>query len=334
MRAWRCASPGDQPALTVEQVPRPVPGAGEVLVEVRAFAPGFPDLLMTRGLYQLKPPPPFTPCAEFAGTVAALGPGVAGRAIGERVMGVVRFGAAAEAVVVPAGECLPLPDNLDFAHGAAYLIAAKTAYVGLVVRGGLAPGETLLVHGAAGGVGLAAVELGKHLGATVIATASSRHKLDVAAARGADHLIDLAAGGFREQVKALTGGRGADVVFDPVGGALFEESLRCIATFGRLLVVGFASGRIPQVAVNQVLIKQVSIVGVRAGEYGRQHPAGGAAVNAALLELARARRLGAHVHARYGFGQLGEVFAEIAGRRAIGRLVIEVPGSPGASCAD
>lgn len=327
MRAWRCAAFGDYHALRLERVPVPTPGEGEVLVAVRAFAPGFPDMLMTQGLYQLKPALPFTPCAEFAGVVAACGPGVSGHAAGDRVMGVVRFGAAAEAVVAPASECLPLPDTLDYAHGAAYLIAAKTAYVGLVVRGQLARGETLLVHGASGGVGLAAVELGKHLGATVIATASTRHKLDVAAARGADHLIDLSAGRFRDQVKALTGGRGADVIFDPVGGDVFDESLHCIATFGRLLVVGFASGRIPQAPVNYALIKQISIVGVRAGEYGRQYPAGGAAVNAALLELARKRSLGAHVHARYPLEQLVEVFDEIAGRRAIGRLVVTIDGA-------
>jgi NADPH2:quinone reductase len=323
-RAWRCHAFGDYHALAVETLPRPVPREGELLVDVRAFAPGFPDMLMTQGLYQLKPALPFTPCAEFSGVVAGIGPGASGFVMGQRVMGVVRFGAAAGALTVPATDCLPLPECMDFAQGAAFLIAAKTAYVGLVVRGSLQRGETLLVHGASGGVGLAAVELGKRLGATVIAAASGPEKLAAVAAKGADHLIDYRDGGFRDRVKTLTDGRGVDVVYDPIGGDVFDESLHCIATFGRLLVIGFASGRIPQAPVNYALIKQIAIVGVRAGEYGRQNPQGGAAVNAALLELARRGELTAHVHARYGFERLIDAFDDIAGRRVIGRLVVDV----------
>ncbi|MGE3773692.1 MAG: NADPH:quinone oxidoreductase family protein [Gammaproteobacteria bacterium] len=322
MRAWRCHAFGDFHALGIEGIPAPQPAPGELRVEVRAFAPGFPDMLMVQGLYQLKPPLPFTPCAEFSGVVSALGEDVTAYRVGDPVMGVVRYGAAAERLVVRATDCLPLPATLDFVHGAAFLIAAKTAHVGLVVRGGLQPGETLLVHGASGGVGLAAVELGKRLGATVIAAASGPQKLAVARAKGADHLVDYRDGSFRQRVKELTGGRGADVVYDPVGGDVFDESLHCIATFGRLLVIGFASGRIPQAPVNLALIKQIAIVGVRAGEYGRQHPAGGAAVNAALADYAGKGELLPHVHATRPFTGLVEAFDDLAGRKPMGRIVV------------
>lgn len=323
MQAWRCRAFGDLRDLVIEQAPVPDPGPGELAVAVRSFAVGFPDLLMVQGRYQLKPPLPFTPCAEFSGVVTARGDGVRDYAVGAPVMGVVRYGAAAERLTVKLGDCLPLPPTLDFAQGAAFLIAAKTAYVGLIVRGQLRAEETLLVHGASGGVGLAAVELGKRCGATVIACASGPEKLAVARARGADHVVDYRDGSFRERVRSLTGGRGADVVYDPVGGDVFDESLHCIATFGRLLVIGFASGRIPQAPVNLALIKQIAIVGVRAGEYGRQDPAGGAAVNAALYEHARRGELQPHVHARLPFTDLMKAFETIEKRQVIGRVVID-----------
>ena len=193
----------------------------------------------------------------------------------------------------------------------------------LVVRGALQAGDTLLVHGAAGGVGLAAVDLGLHLGARVIATASGAEKMAVVRAKGAHHVLDAGGAGFRAAVKALTGGRGADVIYDPVGGDVFDESLHCIAPFGRMLVIGFASGRIPTASMNYALIKQISLIGVRAGEYGRLDPAGGARVNAALLAAAQAGQLTPHVHARLGFTQLPQAFDEIASRRVIGRVVVE-----------
>lgn len=325
MRAWRCRAFGDYHTLTLEHIACPAPGPGEVQVRVRAIAPGFPDMLMVQGLYQLKPPLPFTPCADFSGEVLALGAGVTTPAVGSRVMGVVRYGAAAEVLVVKATEALPLPSRFDYAAGAAYLIAFKTAYVALVVRGGLKPGDTLLVHGAAGGVGLAAVALGRHLGATVIATASTAEKRAVVAGNGAHHVLEANQPRLREAVKALTDGRGADVIYDPVGGDAFDESLHCIAPFGRLLVVGFAGGRIPQLPVNLVLIKQISIIGVRAGEYGRQYPEGGAAVNAALYSLAESGALTPHLHARHAFDELITVFDRIAAREVIGRVVIDLP---------
>ena len=323
MRAWRVQTLGDYHALTLETQPTPRPLPGEALVAIRAFAPGFPDMLMIQGLYQLKPTLPFTPCSEFCGVVSAVGEGVLQFTPGDSVMGMARFGAAAQFITWRASELLPLPAAFDFAHGAAYLVAYKTAYVALVVRGALQAGDTLLVHGAAGGVGLAAVDLGLHLGARVIATASGAEKMAVVRAKGAHHVLDARGAGFREAVKALTGGRGADVIYDPVGGDVFDESLRCIAPFGRMLVIGFASGRIPTASMNYALIKQISLIGVRAGEYGRLDPAGGARVNAALLAAAQAGQLTPHVHARFSFTQLPQAFDEIAGRRVIGRVVVE-----------
>jgi len=322
-RAWRCHAFGDYHDLCIETVAAHPPGPGEIDVDIHAFAPGFPDMLMVQGLYQLKPALPFTPCAEFAGEVRTIGADVVDFAVGDRVMGSVRFGAAAERVIVPAAQCYRLPADYGFALGAAFSVGYQTAYVALVARGHLEAGETVLVLGAAGGVGLAAVDLAKHLGARVIALASGAEKLALARAKGADHVLDYAAGSFRTAVKELTDGRGADVVFDPVGGDGFDEALRCIAPFGRVLVIGFASGRIPSVAVNHVLIKQYAIIGVRAGEYGRLDPTAGAVVRAALADLAASGAVRPHVCARLPFGDLVAAYDAIAARRVSGRIVIE-----------
>lgn len=326
-RAWRCHAFGDYHDLKLETV-APPPAVDELepdqcLLETRAFAAGFPDMLMVQGGYQLRPPLPFTPCAEFSADVLAVGAAVNGLHPGDRVMGSVRAGAAAERVVASAADCVAAPPVFDDATAAAFLVAYKTAYVGLVTRGRLQAGETVLVHGAGGGVGLAAVEVARLQGARVIAMASGAEKLAAASARGAEHVIDYAEGDFRTAVKALTAGRGADVIYDPVGGDVFDRSMRCIAPFGRLLVIGFASGRIPTVAVNYALIKQIEIIGVRAGEYGRLNPAGGQAVNKALAALAASGDVAPQVYARLPFTGLIEAFDMIAGRKVIGRVVIE-----------
>ena len=309
--------------MSIDELPYRHPGTGEVLIKNRAFAVGFPEYLMIRGEYQLKPPLPFVPGMECSGEVIAVGEGVTAVSVGDKVLGSTRTGAVAEQVAIGQGNCLPLPTTFDYPAGASFLAAYKTAYVGLVERGRLQSGEVLLVHGSAGGVGLAAVELGKHLGARVIATGSDMAKLEVVKTKGADHVINLQEGGFREKVKALTNGRGADVIFDPVGGDVFDESMRCIATFGRLLVIGFAGGRIPTLSVNYALIKQVSIVGVRAGEYGRVDPAAGARVLKSLLELAQHGVLKPHVYKRYAFEDLFYAFDDLVERRVIGRVVVE-----------
>jgi len=323
-RAYQCEAYNEAAALVIRRLPLSVPGPGEVLIDNRAFAVGFPDRLTVQGRYQRKPALPFVPGSECSGIVAACGPEVDGLAPGDRVIASVLLGAYAEKVIAPAAACFPLPSGFSFAEGAAFQTAYKTAYVGLVERGALRAGETLLVLGAAGGVGLAAVELGKVLGANVIAAASSVAKLDATRALGADETIDYGSGGFRDRVRALTGGRGADVIYDPVGGDFFDEALHCIAPFGRLLVIGFASGRIPQAPVNYALIKQIAIVGVRAGEFGRLDPAGGRRVNEALLRLANAGRLHPHVHAEYPFEAVDRAFEAIAERTVVGRIVVNV----------
>ena len=323
-RAYRCHQLGNYRNLTIDELPPLEPAANEIIVDNYAFAVGFPEYLMIRGEYQLKPSLPFVPGNECAGKIIALGREVTGFSLGDPVFGSTRIGAYAEQVAISEENCLQLPRTFDFAQGASFLAAYKTAYVGLVERGNLQHGEVLLVHGAAGGVGLAAVELGKYLGATVIATGSDLNKLKVVQNKGADHVIDLSAGGFRDKVKELTGGRGADVVFDPVGGEIFDQSMRCIATFGRLLVIGFAGGRIPTLQVNHALIKQVSIVGVRAGEYGRVDPAAGARVLQALLSLASQGVLKPHVYKRYSFADLVLAIDDLIARRVVGRAVVEI----------
>ena len=323
-RAYRCRALGDYRNLTIDELPALQPAPHEIVIKNHAFAVGFPEYLMIRGEYQLKPPLPFVPGNECSGEIIALGNEVSNFALGDKVFGSTRIGAYAEQVAIDKENCLPLPVTFDFAAGASFLAAYKTAYVGLIERGRLQAGEVLLVHGAAGGVGLAAVELGKHLGAVVIATGSNAGKLEVVKRKGADHVINLNEGGFREKVKELTNGRGADVIFDPVGGDVFDESMRCIATFGRLLVIGFAGGRIPTLKVNYALIKQVSVVGVRAGEYGRVDPVAGARVLRSLLDLASQGILQPYIYKRYRFKELAQAFDDLVARRVVGRAVVEI----------
>lgn len=328
-RALVCrALTDDLSGLAMESLPMPEPARGEILVRMRAAAVNFPDLLMTQGRYQFRPELPYVPGIEGSGEVALPGrdaaadPG-APRA-GDRVLVHARTGAFAEYACYPAAEVRPLPVELDFAHGAAFQSAAVTAYVALVRRAALQPGETLLVHGATGGVGMATVQLGRHLGARVIATGTSQDKLERLRSLEGVEVLNLA-GGLREQVLAMTDGHGADVIFDPVGGDVFDASLRCIAWGGRLLVVGFASGRIPQVPANLPLIKGFSIVGVRAGEYSRRDPMRGAQNLKEVDRLANERVFRPHLCARYPLEQAIDAMREVAERRVFGKVVIEMP---------
>jgi NADPH2:quinone reductase len=310
----------DLSTLKMEDRPLGPPGRGEVKVRLRAASVNFPDILMVQGKYQLKPELPFSPGMEGAGDVVVVGDGVTRVKVGDKVVFGSRFGCYADEINVAEAAVRALPRGFDYAKGAAYPAAYLTAYVGLVRRGTLRGGETLLVHGAAGGVGLAAVDLGKLLGATVIATASSDEKRAFLKSYGADHA--LPSSGFREAVKDLTQGRGADVIYDPVGGDVFDESVRCIAFDGRLLIIGFTSGRIPTVSVNMPLIKGFSVVGVRAGEYGRQFPAKGVENIRSIDAWAAEGKIRPHVCATFPLERALEAMAMLQNRKVIGKVVL------------
>lgn len=322
MKALLCrANADDIGTATIEDVTLPELGAHDVRICVRAAAVNFPDILMIQGKYQHKPELPFVVGGERAGDVIAVGSGVTKFRVGDRVVGGALSGGFAEEAQGPESSYRPIPGSADYAVASAYTTAYLTAYVSLVRRGELAKGETLLVHGAAGGVGLAAVDLGKVLGATVIATASSDEKRAFLKDYGADHV--LPSSGFREAVKELTDGRGADVIYDPVGGDVFDESIRCIAFNGRILIVGFTSGRIPTVGVNMPLIKGFSVVGVRAGEYGRKFPEKGRENIAAIDKLLADGKIRPHIHARFPLDQAVEAMHMLTTRKVIGKVVIE-----------
>ena len=317
----------DLSGLALQTIPLPAPAAGEVWVSMRAAALNFPDLLMTRGGYQHKPSMPFVPGMEGAGVIEAVGPGVTGWREGDAVRFSNTVGALAQRVRVPAAVLQPVPAGWDFASASGWLVGGLTAYVGLCVRGGLRSGETLLVHGATGGMGVAAVQLGAHLGATVIATGTRADWLERLRPLGARWLLS-SRGDFQEAVKAATEGRGADVIFDPVGGDVFDRSTRCVAFAGRLLVVGFAAGRIPTVAANHVLIKSYSVMGVRAGEWLRQRPAEAPQIRTELARLADAGVLRPLIGARFRLETAIEALAALERREAPGKIVVEIsPGS-------
>jgi NADPH2:quinone reductase len=322
MRALVCHKLSeDFSGVDIRDVPTPVPGPGEVLIKVRATSINFPDLLLCQGKYQLKLEPPFTPGMDISGIVDAIGPDVTAFAPGDEVCGGARFGGFAEYAIVHTDGLQKKPDNLSFDQAASYSAAYLTAYVALVRRGRLQAGETLLVHGASGGVGMAAVDVGKLLGATVIATGGSDEKLAQVKSYGADHVINTG-DGFRDKVKDLTGGRGADVIYDPVGGDIFDESVRCIAFDGRLLVIGFTSGRIASVSTNMPLIKGFSVVGVRAGEYGRQFPERGRENVEQIWTWARDGETRPFVHASLPLEQTVDGFRMLQNRKVTGKLII------------
>jgi len=322
MKALLCrANADDIGAAKIEDVTLPELGANDVRIRVRAAAVNFPDILMIQGKYQHKPELPFVVGGERAGDVIAVGSAVTQFKIGDRVVGGALSGGFAEEAQGPESSYRPIPGSADYAVASAYTTAYLTAYVSLVRRGELAKDETLLVHGAAGGVGLAAVDLGKVLGARVITTASSDEKRAFLKDYGANHV--LPSSGFREAVKELTGGRGADVIYDPVGGDVFDESIRCIAFNGRILIVGFTSGRIPTVGVNMPLIKGFSVVGVRAGEYGRKFPEKGRENIAAIDELLASGKIRPYIHARFPLDKAVDAMHMLTTRQVIGKVVVE-----------
>jgi NADPH2:quinone reductase len=314
LRVERLAA--DYAGVFLRDLDIPRPGPGEVLVRVRAAAVNFPDLLQTRGEYQHKPDLPFTLGQEAAGEVVEVGEGAAFQ-IGDPVVG--RGGFAEYAVM---RDPRPIPAGVSFSQAAAFGVAYLTAYVALVRRGEARPGEWLLVHGASGGVGLAAVDLGRALGLKVIAAGASADKLKIVEGEYAPDAVVEVTGGFREQVKRITGGRGADLIYDPVGGDVFDESVRCIAPNGRLLVVGFASGRIPVLPVNLALIKTFSLIGVRAGEFGRQFPDLGRENQDILWDMLAKGRLTPRVHAELPLDDWRAALDLLAGRKVVGKAIV------------
>ncbi len=319
----RAFAPLDQLALA--DVPAPTPGPGEVLIEVRAAGVNFMDGLIAQGKYQTKPPLPFSPGAEVAGIVTATGAGVTGIRPGLRVLAATGHGGFAEQVVMPAAGVMPLPEGMDFAIAASFPIVYATSHHALKDRAQLQAGETLLVLGAAGGVGLTAVEIGKVLGARVIACASSEEKLALCRQYGADATINYSSGDLREKIKELTGGKGVDVVYDPVGGAYAEPCVRSLSFLGRYLVVGFASGEIPKIPLNLLLLKQASLVGVFWGAFAKLRPEHNAANFAELFAWYARGLLRPHVSERYPLAEFASALDTVMNRRAKGKVVLLVP---------
>ena len=311
----------DYAGCVVKDIPTPEPGPGQVRIKVRAAAVNFPDLMQTRGEHQHKPDLPFVGGLELAGEVDALGEGVTGFRRGDAVVSGGR-GGFAEYAILPAATLRKKPEALSFGEAAGYPVAYLTAHVALVCAANVQPGEWVLVHGAAGGVGLAAVDYAKLMGARVIAASASDEKLSVIELEYAPDATVNVTHGFRERVKEITGGKGADVIYDPVGGDVFDESTRCIAFGGRILSIGFTSGRLPVLPVNIALIKGFSVHGVRAGEYGRQFPEKGAENNETIWRLAEEGKVRPRVDGEYPLSEWREAFETLAQRKVVGKTII------------
>jgi NADPH2:quinone reductase len=322
VKACLCTSYGPPSDLVIEEIAEPVAGPGEVVVQVKACALNFFDTLIIRGKYQYKPEMPFSPSAEFAGVVEAVGEGVAGLAAGDRVMGYMRCGAAREKVVVREIDLVPLPQDVAFETAAGLSVTYGTTLHAYRDRAGLKAGETVAVLGASGGVGQAAVEIAALMGARVIACASSEEKLAFARSLGAELTVDYSRQPLKETLKELTQGRGIDVVYDPVGGELSEQALRATAWEGRFLVIGFAAGDIPKIPLNLVMLKGCDIRGVFWGAALDRDPEGHRANMAELLDWVRSGKLKPHIHAVYPLEEIATALEEIAARRVQGKVIV------------
>ncbi|RBY97508.1 NADPH:quinone oxidoreductase family protein [Blastococcus sp. TF02-8] len=316
MRAWRVHELGDpSQVMSFDEVDRPTPGEGQVLVKVRAAALNFPDVLMAMGMYQEKPPLPYTPGVELCGEIVETGQRVIGSPAGGP-------GAFAEYALMDAAAAFPVPDSMSDEKAASLYLTYQTGYVGLHRRAHLQAGETLLVHAGAGGVGTAAIQLGKAAGATVIATAGGSRKTEVCTQLGADHVIDYTTEDFVPIVKEVTGGRGADVVYDPVGGDVFDKSRKCIAFEGRLVVVGFTSGRIPEAPANHLLVKNYSVVGLHWGLYRKYDPSVFTETHERLVELVEQGKVDPLVGEVLPLGQAPQALLKLASRDTVGKVVL------------
>ncbi|KIH80974.1 NADPH:quinone oxidoreductase family protein [Pseudomonas batumici] len=324
MKAVLCKAFGPAETLVLEEVASPQPAKNEILLQVHAAGVNFPDTLIIEGKYQFKPPFPFSPGGEAAGVVAAVGEKVSHLKVGDRVMALTGWGSFAEEVKVPGYNVMPIPAAMDFTTAAAFSMTYGTSMHALKQRAQLQPGETLVVLGASGGVGLAAVEIGKAMGARVIAAASSAEKLAVAKALGADELINYGQDNLKDEIKRLTDGNGADVIYDPVGGDLFDQAIRSIAWNGRLLVVGFASGRIPELPVNLALLKGAAVLGVFWGSFAQRQPQDNAANFQQLFSWFAEGKLKPLVSQTYPLANTAQAINDLAQRKAVGKVVVQV----------
>lgn len=321
MRALLCTHYGPLDQLRIEEIPSPVPGPRQVRIDIKAAALNFPDALMVQGLYQVKPPLPLSPGSEFAGLVSEVGSEVKNYKVGDRVIA-FGLGGFAEEAVAEAERIMPLPEGMDFDAGAALVLTYCTSLHGLKDCGHLKAGETLLVLGAAGGVGVAAIEIGRAMGARVIAAASNDDKLSLCKQVGADHLINYSTENLRERIKALTDGEGVDVVYDPVGGPFTEPAMRSLAWHGRLLVIGFAAGEIPKIPINLALLKERSIVGVYWGDSVKHDPQGHMRNVGQLLEWFAAGKVKPFISERVPLAGAPAAMARLAQRLVKGKVVI------------
>jgi len=323
MRTWQVPAFGEPEQMILADVPTPEPKEGEVRIRAHATALNFFDLLLIQGKYQAKPAFPFTPGAEAAGVIEAIGIGVAGFATGDRVIALPSYGAFAEEVICPAQRLLAIPEGMDFASAAAYPIVYQTSWFALDERARLQAGEWLLVHAGASGVGMTAIQLGKARGARVIATASTEQKLEFCREQGADHAILYNDPGWVDEVKRITG-QGADVVYDPVGGDIFDLSTKCTAPGGRILVIGFTSGRIPTIATNRLLLKNISVVGAIWGNWTAAHPQYIHDTHRQLMDLWRDGRLKPAIGKTYAFEEAPVALRDLGNRAAVGKSVLRI----------
>ena len=314
---------GEPEELQLISAPDRSPDVGEISIDVAAIGCNFADILMCRGKYQVKPALPFAPGSEVSGHVRALGPGVTGLQVGQSVAAQVSFGAYASQIIADARRVHVVPEAIPLVDACALGVAYQTAYLALVDRARLRAGETLLVHAAAGGTGLAAVQIGRALGARVIAGASGQEKLELCRAHGADEVVDTRQGDWPEQVRALTNGRGAQIICDSVGGTIFEGSLKCLAWAGKLLVIGFSSGDIPAARMNRIMLKHIALIGLNLGGYTEHDAAGQRNATDRLFELYAQGKIRPLIHARHPLRDAAVALRDLAERRTVGKIILE-----------
>jgi NADPH2:quinone reductase len=325
MKAWRVNEWCEPDQISFEEIPLPEPGAGEIRIKNSAAALNFYDILLIQGKYQVKPPRPFTPGSEIAGTVDAVGEGVTGFNIGDRVQAIASSGGFAEYSLAPAAKSFRIPDAMSFEEAAAMIVIYQTSYLALTGRTTVKPGEWLLVHAAAGGVGLSAMQIGKALGARIIATAGSEEKLQFCLSQGAEYVFNYKDGSWVDQVKQVTaqsGRSGVDIIYDPVGGEVFELSTKCIAPEGRLLVIGFAGGAIPSIAANRILLKNMSVIGAYWGGYLEHHPEYMAETQAALFKMYEAGQIKPIVSETFKLADAVAALNALSTRKTVAKVVL------------